>query len=273
MFECATCGYQTKRKWSFDYHNSRKTPCKPKVNTENVNKNVKEFENVKQNTDIINKFVNINVNESGKGNIQSTGIDYKSKQCLKCNKCFPTNQNLNRHSKICTGVDALTCPICLKTFRTRSAKSRHKSKKVQCVPHVGTVEIENDPKICKRLMEDIKLKDTENDLIKKQNEMLSKVIENNRLKNINEALKKKIETLENKPKQKRSFVNQVNRYQIAASQKWCCRICTELLPGVFHIDHTIPLKFGGDDNLENVTAVCIQCHALKTHEELDAVTV
>ena len=268
MYECETCGYQTKRSFNFNLHTNRKVPCKPKVVIESVNENVNKSENV-------NKNVNKNVNESGKVNIQSTGIDDKSKQCLKCNKWFPTNQNLNRHSKICTGVDALTCPICLKTFRTRSAKSRHKSKKVQCVPHVGTVEIEieNDPKTCKRLMEDIKLKDTENDLIKKQNEMLSKVIENNRLKNVNEALKKKIETLENKPKQKRSFVNQVNRYQIAASQKWCCRICTELLPGVFHIDHTIPLKFGGDDNLENVTAVCIQCHALKTHEELDPETV
>ena len=98
MFECTTCGYQTKRSFNFNLHNNRKTQCKPKVNTENVNKNVKEFENVKQNTDIINKFVNINVKHEKKTSY------------------------------------ALTCPICLKLFNTRAAKSIHKNKKEPCKP-------------------------------------------------------------------------------------------------------------------------------------------
>ena len=93
MFECATCGYQTKRKWSFDYHNSRKTPCKPKNINDNVKKNVNNCENVKKNNDIINKFVNLNVKEE-------TVIPLKTSY-------------------------ALTCPICLKLFKTRAAKSIH----------------------------------------------------------------------------------------------------------------------------------------------------
>jgi hypothetical protein len=44
-------------------------------------------------------------------------------------------------------------------------------------------------------------------------------------------------------------------------------MCTEILPGVFHIDHTRPLRYGGEDNMENVTALCIQCHAEKTQNE------
>ena len=260
MYECETCGYQTKRSFNFNLHTNRKVPCKPKVKKEdnhNVEYNVEFNHNPNHNIDFKNPNVEFQKNPNLNGD--------------------PTHQNVDKaglywSSEMCTGVSkALICPVCFKVFNTRAAKSQHRNKKVKCVPRVRPLE--NDPKICKRLMEDIKLKDVENDLIKKENEMLTKVIENNRLKNMNEALKKKIETLEIKPKQKRSFVNQVNRYQIAASQKWCCRICTELLPGVFHIDHTIPLKFGGGDNLENVTAVCVQCHALKTHDDLDPVTV
>jgi len=61
-----------------------------------------------------------------------------------------------------------------------------------------------------------------------------------------------------KPKPKRSFVTQITKTQIAASQKWCCRRCTTLFTGIFDMDHTIPLSFGGEDNRENVTALCVQ---------------
>ena len=75
------------------------------------------------------------------------------------------------------------------------------------------------------------------------------------------------EKLNRKVKPKRGFVTQITKTQIAASQKWCCRICTTLFTGIFHMDHTIPLSFGGEDNLENVTALCVQCHAEKSQNE------
>jgi hypothetical protein len=102
-------------------------------------------------------------------------------------------------------------------------------------------------------------------------------LENKKWRNTIEALKRDNETNETnetyelnpniKPKLKRGYVNQVTRNKVAASQKWCCRMCTEILPGVFHIDHTRPLRFGGEDNRENVTALCIQCHAEKTQND------
>ena len=97
--------------------------------------------------------------------------------------------------------------------------------------------------------------------------MLKRDIENRRLKTKNEALKKELETLSNKTKPKRGLVNQVTRNKIAASQKWCCRLCEVILPGVFNIDHTIPLRYGGGDIRENVSALCIQCHAEKTQTD------
>ena len=30
MYECGTCGYKIKRKWSFDYHNNRKNTLQNK---------------------------------------------------------------------------------------------------------------------------------------------------------------------------------------------------------------------------------------------------
>jgi len=77
------------------------------------------------------------------------------------------------------------------------------------------------------------------------------------------------DVIPNKPKvkPKRGFVTQITKTQIAASQKWCCRISTTLFTGIFHMDHTIPSSFGGEDNLENVTALCVQCHAEKSQNE------
>jgi hypothetical protein len=131
MFECTTCGYQTKRSFNFNLHNSRKTPCKPKVNTENVhngNQNVHDNYNHVHNSKQ-NVHDNYNLVHNSNQNV------HDDKACVKCGKCFPTNQNLDRHSKICTGVDKLTCPICFKAFNTRSAKSQHK-KNVKCNPVV-----------------------------------------------------------------------------------------------------------------------------------------
>jgi hypothetical protein len=40
-----------------------------------------------------------------------------------------------------------------------------------------------------------------------------------------------------------------------------------LLSSAYQIDHTVPLCDGGDDNVDNATAMCPNCHALKTQRE------
>ena len=179
MHECATCGYQTKRKWSIDYHNNRKTPCKPK-------------------------------NEHSHNFIDPNAV----------------HDNL----KVATKHDT----------------------------------------------EYTKLKEKENAALEKEAHKIKVVLKNKKLKHTIEALKRQNEMNEtnelkpnkpNKPKLKRGFVNQVTRNKVAASQKWCCRMCSEILPGVFHIDHTRPLRYGGEDVLQNVSALCIQCHAEKTQND------
>ena len=54
---------------------------------------------------------------------------------------------------------------------------------------------------------------------------------------------------------------------VAARQKWRCSACNELLPSTYQVDHTIPLCDGGPDDMDNTTAMCPNCHALKTQRE------
>ena len=144
MFECGTCGYQTKRSFNFNLHNNRKIPCKPKVMTETINKDVDiveptdhDVEPTDRDVELIDRDVELINHNVAYMNVTATKA---AKSCLKCGRCFPTNQNLDRHTKTCQGVDALTCPICFKGFNTRSAKSRHKTKDVKCVPPLNPSE-------------------------------------------------------------------------------------------------------------------------------------
>ncbi|MGB1287748.1 MAG: HNH endonuclease [Aggregatilineales bacterium] len=49
----------------------------------------------------------------------------------------------------------------------------------------------------------------------------------------------------------------------------CCEYCqmasmSGLSP--FHVDHIIPLKHGGSDDLENLCFACYKCNAHKSHD-------
>jgi hypothetical protein len=57
------------------------------------------------------------------------------------------------------------------------------------------------------------------------------------------------------------------RLVIAASQGWRCSECRELLSSAFQVDHTVALADGGADDVTNATALCANCHALKTQRE------
>jgi hypothetical protein len=54
---------------------------------------------------------------------------------------------------------------------------------------------------------------------------------------------------------------------VAFNQEWKCKTCTKLLPSTYQIDHIIPFSISFNDNLDNLTALCPNCHSKKTQQE------
>mgnify|MGYP000014564957 CR=1 FL=1 len=55
--------------------------------------------------------------------------------------------------------------------------------------------------------------------------------------------------------------------QVAGSQEWKCKKCAITLPSAYQIDHIKPKSQGGSNELDNLQALCPNCHAMKTQKE------
>jgi uncharacterized C2H2 Zn-finger protein len=53
--------------------------------------------------------------------------------CKKCNKIYKTKKSFIEHEKNCKGIDELTCPRCMISFKSRYSKSKH-IKRNNCKP-------------------------------------------------------------------------------------------------------------------------------------------
>jgi len=62
----------------------------------------------------------------------------------------------------------------------------------------------------------------------------------------------------------RSNLNETKKKVVASSQQWVCRYCKQLLDASYEIDHIIPLYKGGNNDLNNLQALCRNCHGQKT---------
>jgi hypothetical protein len=65
----------------------------------------------------------------------------------------------------------------------------------------------------------------------------------------------------------RPIMTQPRRLEIAASQQWNCNDCSKMLSSVFEIDHIIRWVDSYDDSNENLQALCMECHKIKSAEE------
>jgi 5-methylcytosine-specific restriction endonuclease McrA len=69
---------------------------------------------------------------------------------------------------------------------------------------------------------------------------------------------------------RRRRVTERVKKQVAADQQWKCSTCDCLLSSAYQVDHIIPLWKAGSNERDNLTALCPNCHALKT--QLEAAT-
>tara|TARA_B100001057_G_C22443882_1_gene792283 strand:- start:21 stop:356 length:336 start_codon:yes stop_codon:yes gene_type:complete len=62
-------------------------------------------------------------------------------------------------------------------------------------------------------------------------------------------------------------VSESKKKYIASNQKWRCAHCTNLLDNTYEVDHIIALYRGGTNELDNLEALCRNCHGKKTFKE------
>ncbi len=59
-------------------------------------------------------------------------------------------------------------------------------------------------------------------------------------------------------------VSELSKKIVASRQKWRCKKCKELLDFTYEIDHIVPLYKGGSNELDNLRALCRNCHGSLT---------
>jgi len=64
-------------------------------------------------------------------------------------------------------------------------------------------------------------------------------------------------------KTKRS-VSETKKKFVASRQNWKCGDCQEQLSAWFEVDHKIRLEYGGSNHIDNLVALCRECHGKKT---------
>ncbi len=68
-------------------------------------------------------------------------------------------------------------------------------------------------------------------------------------------------------KRVRRNVSSVCKRIVAANQHWKCKHCNSLLPACYEVDHKLALCDGGTNEIQNLVALCRQCHGHKTLQE------
>ena len=62
-------------------------------------------------------------------------------------------------------------------------------------------------------------------------------------------------------------VSETKKKFVAAQQGWKCEHCKKQLPAWFEVDHKIRLEYGGSNHVDNLVALCRDCHGKKTAME------
>ena len=103
------------------------------------------------------------------------------------------------------------------------------------------------------------------------NSMFSKEVYSNNFygqnpNNLNNNLQEKRIFNSGKASTKRS-VSETKKKYVASQQNWKCGNCHEQLSAWFEVDHKVRLERGGSNEVNNLVALCRECHGEKTAME------
>ena len=59
-------------------------------------------------------------------------------------------------------------------------------------------------------------------------------------------------------------VSETKKKYVASNQDWKCNKCGCKLSASFEVDHKVDLQFGGSNHVDNLEALCRNCHGEKT---------
>jgi len=62
-------------------------------------------------------------------------------------------------------------------------------------------------------------------------------------------------------------VSETKKKYVASQQEWKCGHCKSQLDHTFEIDHRLRLEYGGGNDVQNLIALCRNCHGKKTASE------
>jgi 5-methylcytosine-specific restriction endonuclease McrA len=62
-------------------------------------------------------------------------------------------------------------------------------------------------------------------------------------------------------------VSETKKKYVASQQSWKCGDCGEQLNAWFEVDHKVRLEYGGGNDVQNLVALCRECHGKKTAME------
>jgi hypothetical protein len=62
-------------------------------------------------------------------------------------------------------------------------------------------------------------------------------------------------------------VSETKKKYVASQQNWKCGDCGEQLNAWFEVDHKVRLEHGGGNDVQNLVALCRECHGKKTAME------
>ena len=62
-------------------------------------------------------------------------------------------------------------------------------------------------------------------------------------------------------------VSETKKKYVASMQDWKCGKCKKKLPAWFEVDHKVRLDMGGSNHIDNLVALCRDCHGEKTAYE------
>ena len=118
IYKCHLCNYVSNRKYNLNRHHISK------------HNNIKreDFELVEN-----EKKVSPNEKKVSPCEKKVSPCENIDNICIKCNKFYKTKKSLLEHEKKCKGIDELTCPTCMISFKSRYSKSKH-IKRNNCKP-------------------------------------------------------------------------------------------------------------------------------------------